>query len=334
MTRVVHVGNDAEGLGGIASVIRSHLGRELNGYSIEAITSYRPGASSGQALSMWLNSVSKIWALDKGCIVHVHMSQKGSVVREGSLLILARTRGFKTVVTLHGSRILASGKVQTWVMSRVLKFSSIVHGFSEKYRSKLHISPSRWALIPNDIPDSAILAPHPRPTLTVLFLGEVGLRKGIDTVANAWTNVHDAHLIVAGDVTKEGEEFTQKLASLGSVKIAGHVAPSQVREMLTSTSILIQPSRAEAFPMAVCEAMGAGCAVVGTDVGGLGDLLTSAGQIVFDGSAEGLADSVNRLVEDPALLADLQDRARVYALENLTTSVVNETWLRTYSSLV
>ena len=72
----------------------------------------------------------------------------------------------------------------------------------------------------------------------------------------------------------------------------------------------------EGMPLALIEGMAAGCAVVGTDVPGVRELLRDGvdGLLVAEGDAAALADALEKLLRDDAFAARLAHAAREAAV--------------------
>ena len=91
-------------------------------------------------------------------------------------------------------------------------------------------------------------------------------------------------------------------ATLGDRVVLAGYRPD-ILAVLDAADVLVQPSRADAFPTAILEAMAASVPVVATDVGGIGE-------IVRDGETGTLVASPPSAAAFAAALAPLlQDRA-------------------------
>lgn len=103
------------------------------------------------------------------------------------------------------------------------------------------------------------------------------------------------------------------------VKIIGPLQHTEVFPFLDETDIYIQPSKVEGMPRAVIEAMSRGCAVLGSDKGGIPELIDK--QFVFKpGSPSSIMDKledVNRDVLAQCAVNNI-DRAMDYARETLS----------------
>jgi glycosyltransferase involved in cell wall biosynthesis len=88
-----------------------------------------------------------------------------------------------------------------------------------------------------------------------------------------------------------------------------------VAERLDEADVFVLPSRSEAFPNAVLEAMAAGLPIVASGVGGIRELLDhgQTGLLVPPGDARALADGLCQVMADPPLAARLGASARARA---------------------
>ena len=85
--------------------------------------------------------------------------------------------------------------------------------------------------------------------------------------------------------------------------------------MLAANDLFVLPSRSEAFPNAILEAMAAGLPIVASGVGGIVELIDDnrTGLLVAPDDPEALADRICRLMADPVRAARLGDAARAQA---------------------
>lgn len=89
-------------------------------------------------------------------------------------------------------------------------------------------------------------------------------RKGYDVLAEAWRGITDAELHIAGSGT-DGEQLRQLFEGCANMHFHGHLDKHQVRELLYQSDALVLPSRSEAQPLVLLEAMSTGIPVVATE---------------------------------------------------------------------
>jgi glycosyltransferase involved in cell wall biosynthesis len=99
---------------------------------------------------------------------------------------------------------------------------------------------------------------------------------------------------------------------------------------MAAADLLVFPSRlAEAGPLVVAQALACGTPVVASNVGAVPEMLGedgAVGALVRPGSASDVAQAVERLLADPAVLAAMNEAARARALERFTVDrMVDET---------
>jgi len=85
-----------------------------------------------------------------------------------------------------------------------------------------------------------------------------------------------------------------------------------------SQQISVLSSHYEGMPLALVEAMAAGCAVVGSAVPGIREMLTDGvdGRLFPHADAQALADILQELLAEPAIAAELARHGREHALEH------------------
>ena len=121
----------------------------------------------------------------------------------------------------------------------------------------------------------------------VLFAGEVGLRKGADVLSRAWPAV--AHARPTARCVMVGPATDLRIEDRERLQVRGAVDAAELRRLLCEARVVALPSRGEALPMILLEAMAAKHATVRRNpCRGIG-ALRGCGLIVPAGDHEALA---------------------------------------------
>ncbi len=183
-------------------------------------------------------------------------------------------------------------------------------------------------VVPNGVPDPGCTPTGPQvPRLVLGTLGRLEEQKGIAVLLRALVGVPEADLVVAGDGSRRAalEGLAASLGVLERVRFLGAV--SSPCALLGSVHALVQPSRWEAMPLAVLEAMHCGLPVVATDVGDLRDVVQD-GQTGFLVAAEdpvALAAAC-RALDDPLVRERLGRNARARARESFSVAAMSASY--------
>jgi glycosyltransferase involved in cell wall biosynthesis len=212
---------------------------------------------------------------------------------------------------------------------------------------------SKRVLIANDIPDRKISvsrhaltqpwtesepsAQHettPSAPLRLAYIGRLDPIKGVDTVIRAVRSLIDVdiELHIHGVVQNEsGRAYHEDLRSMsmGDPRIVWErtMQSNEVVSVLRRYDVLVVPSRAlETGPLVVLEAFAAGIPVIGSNLGGIAELVEHDvnGLLVPPSSVKAWGDELRRLVTDPELLARLTAGVRPpRRMEDVATEMVN-----------
>lgn len=138
----------------------------------------------------------------------------------------------------------------------------------------------------------------------VVFAGRLAPEKGVDTLIEAAALLPSGVAVdVAGDGPSRAalEDLAGRVAP-GRVRFHGRLPKGELHELVRSASVAVVPSRwYENQPLAVLEAFGCGVPVIGTDLGGLPELIDDGvdGHVVAADDPRALADAVARTAGDP-----------------------------------
>lgn len=286
--------------GGMASVLESYARLPLSRVRFEFVPTWAPDAFAWGARLLAGAARRLQRAETSTTIAHVHLSQRGSFVREGLLVALARRRGIPVVVSLHGGNMAEFAERHPRLVGRVLSAADavIALGPTTEELARRYASPdTRIVVVPNPIEIPADVRPAGDLPPVALFAGEVGRPKGADVLIDAWPRVHaacpSARLIIAGppgDVEP---------APFEDVEWTGALSRAEVGARLAQSRVAVLPSRNEVMPMFLLEAMAAARPIVTTPVGEMPSLVGEAGLLVPPGEADALADALILLLTDP-----------------------------------
>jgi glycosyltransferase involved in cell wall biosynthesis len=151
-----------------------------------------------------------------------------------------------------------------------------------------------------------------------LFLSRWAARKGISYLVKAIPKIMkktDIHFIFAGECKNPR---LQK--SLKNCTFLGYIPNEKIPCLYSSSDIFLLPSLYENFPICLLEAMASELAVIGTNVGGIPELITHEenGLIIKPKNTKEIIDSVIKLAENPKLRTEFGKKARL-AVENKFT---------------
>jgi glycosyltransferase involved in cell wall biosynthesis len=160
--------------------------------------------------------------------------------------------------------------------------------------------------------------PGPRPHLEILCPARLAHHKGIDVLLRAFAASAAPHphaqLTIAGGGPDSAmlQALAAKLKLGTAVRFAGALAPAQMSQALDRADIVVLPSRSEALPLALLEALACGKPVVATCVGGIPEMIVCGenGMLVAVDDVAGLAAALQQLIADPALRDRLGMAAR------------------------
>jgi glycosyltransferase involved in cell wall biosynthesis len=321
--RVTHVGNSPTDYGGMASVMRAYTSARFADVDVAMIQSY-DSTSRARTVLLLLRALVKVLTgrrADLG-VVHVHLSKRGSFVREGVLVVLAAGRRLPVVTTIHSGGFVDWSAAHPRLARAVLGRASCTTVLSDVTAEHLTtLGVSNVVVLPNGVPIPARVGPRTTAP-TAVFAGALSSLKGADTLLAAWTSVAgrlpEARLVMIGPAIDVVPDPTT-----AGLDLLGEQPHDAVLSTLAGAWVAVLPSRSEGLPMFLLEAMAAGCPIVATPVGGVPSLVPgrtgdigpgTTGELVPVGDPVALADALVRAL-DRAVAQRRGDAARALVVE-------------------
>lgn len=185
-------------------------------------------------------------------------------------------------------------------------------------------------------------------THRVTFLGRLETRKGVLDLAAAIPLVlrqrPDTHFRFIGrpmNSPLHGVDMRTYLEKqlaphAHAVEFAGPLPPKDIPGALAETDILVAPSHWESFGVVCCEGMAAARAVIGSNQGGMVEILDNGrcGVLVPPHSPEAIASGVLGLLEDPARRRAMGLAARQRILSVFSAETVLKAHLSSYERAI
>ena len=287
-----------------------------------------PFRSLGLRSSGWWHSttrgLARALAEARPDVVHLH-SYTASI--HG--LRVARQQGLRRVlVSFHDFRLgprraRVCQRMAPWV-DRVVVLNETMR---ESFGTECGYPPEKLVVLPNAV-DTAYLTPQPRDQelaqqwglrsedYVIGTLGGMTRIKGqrylLEALALVVPELPAARLVLVGDgrERKNLEQLARQLGVQDRVIFTGN--QSDVRSWLSLMDLYVQPSLIEAHGLAVNEAMAMQLPIIGTDRGGLPEVLGGgeAGLLVPPERPQAMAEAILALARDPARAQALAQAAR------------------------
>ena len=226
-----------------------------------------------------------------------------------------------------------------WMLSLIKKLRKL-----SKFVVLTHEDAQYWPELNNVvvIPNPVSFMPDETSTCTnkqVIAVGRYVDQKGFDRLIAAWKQVTDKHpdwvLKIYGDGWLR-EQLAAQISELGlenSCFLEHSVA--NISDKYLESSVFALSSRFEGFGLVLVEAMACGLPVVSyTCHCGPRDIISDGenGILVPEGDIDGLAEGINRLIEDEELRKDMGRKARKKA-EQYTIEYIGRQWMDLFETL-
>lgn len=198
--------------------------------------------------------------------------------------------------------------------------------------------PGEYKIVPNGVEPGRYqravpIARYRDGVPNILFVGRMEPRKGLIHLLRAFRKLQRdgvrARLLLVGTGPGEREARRYVLTrQLEGVEFLGRVPEAQKAQLFKTADIYVSPATGrESFGIVLLEAMSAGAPIICSDIHGYRGVVRRErdGILVEPGNADALAAAVRRLIDDPALRAQLsragEERAQLFTWERVGQAV-------------
>jgi len=172
--------------------------------------------------------------------------------------------------------------------------------------------------------------------LRILCVSRLIERKGIDYLLRSIPpikekigNTFEVWIVGEGNLEQQLKGLARQLGVADVVSFKGCIEHSRLPDIYASSDIFVLPSLSEGMSNSILEAMACGLPIIATDTGGTKELINGNGVILPTEDAEGIADAISKLNEEPSLREKMGIKSRRLATE-LSWSTVAERYLGIY----
>lgn len=247
--------------GGIAKSIKSLcdiLGE--NNVQYENIVTHFDGQGKFSKISLIFKAILRIITIEHNSVLFFHAGGKNSIYRKAFLIMLAKFRGHKVLLQVHGPSL--SDNLQSYSYQKFFKYLNkkvdalIVltdwwKDLLTGYNDNIHVIPNSIDIQPKRINRDL------NSNRKILFMSRLIRGKGAHLAISAMSNVENCELIIAGDgPEKESlKSLTNELGLNNKVKFLGWVKEEEKSSLLLNTDLFLLPSKEDSFGMGYIEAM-------------------------------------------------------------------------------
>jgi glycosyltransferase involved in cell wall biosynthesis len=334
--RVVMLGPSLRQQGGMATVESLIVNHPADGLRMRHIATHEEGPLTRR---VWVFLVGVLRLLGdlltrQVDVVHLHVSERGSMLRVGCLVWLATLFRQPVIMHTHGCEFhLFFEQLPKWsrgLVALTFRRCAAVIALSDSWRQyyieHCRLDPNRVVVLlnPVKVPATVPLRTRSHPVKFV-FLGRIGQRKGAFDVIQAVASLPPAQqqrleLWLAGDGDLvQAQALIEQLQLESRIKLLGWIDPDTRDRLLSEADVFLLPSHNEGLPVAMLEAMAWGLPVIVSPVGGIPELVTHQHQgfLVEPGNVGAIAQAMQTLLlqEPKRLWMGQAARRRVQPLD-------------------
>jgi glycosyltransferase involved in cell wall biosynthesis len=252
-------------------------------------------------------------------IVHAHWTLSAMAARLGGAHRVA-----PLITTVHGSDMFQAAAIPgiRQLTRQALRSSRAVVAISEALGDAVRTNGAhadRLHIVPECIDAGAFTPGPPTRERLVLYAGSLIERKGVAFLIQAMAALRASGQPWRCEIVGEGtlraalEAQRDTLGLSDCITFLGPVSQQQLRERMQAASVFVLPSTEEGLGVVLMEAMACATPCVGSNVGGIPDIITPAtGALFAPGDSAALASAIQHISEQhtwPALSVAARARA-------------------------
>lgn len=335
-TKVLMCGSNLSVKGGMVSVIKNYLEyTEWDDYEIIFVPTHIEAGNLQKCL-YFLYAYCKaviLMLLNKCDIVYLHTAERGSFFRKALLGRTAKFLGKKAVMHHHAAQFedfyekLSPGKKE--FVNETLKKMDLNITLSNHFASKItDISHNAKVKVLYNAVYTNERNPYRMDAKNILFLGEMGRRKGVYDLLDAIQKLdailpHDIRFCLCGNgEIKEVEEKIAELKIKDRVECLGWIDGEKKKKVIKNTMINVLPSYNEGMPMTILETMAHGIPNISTNISSIPEVIADGknGILIEPGNIEQLMEAILFLALNPDIRREYSNNAWEYITEEFSIS--------------
>lgn len=258
-------------------------------------------------------------------IVHINTNFNPlAIVRDAAYAATAHSAKIPFVMHVHGGRYLAEEFASGWlkkIAEKMLRAADAVIVLSELEKK---IVENRWRnlsarVLENAVAvDEAIVSERKTGEKTLIFLGRMHESKGLDEIVEACRRLKSKGFEFRFNAFGAGERkdfFVAEMTEILGAKFryGGIVSGAEKWEELAKADIFLLPSRyGEGLPVAMLEAMAAGCIVIVSEMASIGAVVENGanGFLIEPRNVAQLVEKLRLLLSGKIASESLRENAR------------------------
>lgn len=246
------------------------------------------------------------------------------------------------VVVVENAPVRSSSRLQRVIKRalsrRLAAHISVGHSAARELEEIIGLPRGSLATIHNGVPDATeAIRPqgHRSATSVVGMISRIDHLKGVELLVTALQQLPETTVVVVGEGNALWDTRALAVALGVSERLLMPGFDPAARSRLRDFDVFVLPSRMEAFPLSILEAMLAGLPVIATDVGSVAEAVLDGetGILIPPGDIDALVAALRRLLADAQLREQMGSRGRALALERFSAHAMARAYEEVYREI-
>lgn len=332
-TPSLHESENVSGISSVARMIINHKGIDITPVQIGR----RDGDSHFASLKIFFRSFLNLTFKDYDILHSNTALNPKAIIRDLTIISVAKLRGKKILLHLHGGRYLDTSPnfFLKYLIQSLLFMSHRVITLSPLEMDKLKeiYNFHNSGFIYNCTESFSTETTPTSKTLRIFFAGRLVAEKGLNEIISfAQQYGHEYEITIAGK--GDLSDTLLECQKSNKLKFVGALTRQEVLDNLQKTDILLLPSRAEGLPMIVIEAMSCGVVPVVSAVGSLPHIIKNGqnGIILENISPSDIYKSCI-LLSEKLSIDEIKKNALKFSIDNFSINTFHSKIQNEYTDL-